>query len=400
MSISKAFAGSIPAMYGTGDSSTPPSNEVKKTASVPASYDFFGRSVAVGSGRIVVGAYSGSAYIFDLDGNQLTKLTAIPATTSDTFGYSVSIGNGRIVIGSYGDDDDNSNYINTGSAYVFDLGGNLIKKLTAINAAGESDAASLDHFGYSVAVGSGRIVVGSYLDDDAGSGSNSGSAYIFDLDGNLIKKLTASDAASNDYFGYSVAVGNGRIVVGAYLDDDAGSGSNSGSAYIFDLDGNQLTKLTASDAASNDYFGRSVAVGSGRIVVGAEGDDNDDYTNSGSAYIFDLDGNQLTKLTASDAASNDYFGNSVAVGSGRIVVGAYSGSAYIFDLDGNQLTKLTSSYAAAGDNFGRSVAVGNGRIVVGAYKDDNGDYTSSGSVYIYTTPNVITPYDVQDWERG
>ena len=96
-------------------------------------------------------------------------------------------------------------------------------------------------------------------------------------------KITASDGANNDRFGESVAVGSGRIVVGAYEDDD--NGSSSGSAYIFDLAGTQLAKITASDAAANDNFGISVAIGNGRIVVGANGDD-DNGSISGSAYIY------------------------------------------------------------------------------------------------------------------
>jgi hypothetical protein len=152
--------------------------------------------------------------------------------------------------------------------------------LTKITA---SDAGISDRFGNSVAVGSDRIVVGAYLNDDAGS--STGSAYIFDLDGNQLSKITASDGASNDRFGTSVAVGSGRIVVGANEDDD--NGSRSGSAYIFDLDGNELAKITASDGAANDYFGTSVAVGSGRIVVSADEDDDNGF-NSGSAYIYDL----------------------------------------------------------------------------------------------------------------
>ena len=232
-----------------------------------------------------------------------------------------------------------------------------------------SDGAASDEFGNFVAVGSGRIVVGAYKDDD--NGDASGSAYIFDLDGNQLAKITASDGGAYRYFGNSAAVGSGRIVVGAFQDSD--NGTSSGSAYIFDLDGNELTKITASDAAAGDYFGWSVAVGSGRIVVGAILND-DDGDASGSAYIFDLDGNQLSKITASDGAADDRFGRLVAVGSGRIVVGAYgdddngdaSGSAYIFDLDGNELAKITASDGAASDEFGNFVAVGSGRIVVGA----------------------------------
>jgi len=367
--------------------------ETKITASDAAAGDLFGNSVAVGSGRIVVGAYanddngnnSGSAYIFDFDGTQLAKITASDGAASDYFGISVAVGSGRIVVGAYNNDDNGSN---SGSAYIFDLDGNQIAKITA------SDAAAGDLFGWSVAVGSGRIVVGASFNGD--NGVNSGSAYIFDLDGNQLAKITASDGAASDLFGWSVAVGSGRIVVGGYGNDD--NGSDSGSAYIFDLDGNQLAKITASDAAGNDLFGWAVAIGSGRIVVGAYGDD-DNGSNSGSAYIFDLDGNQLAKITASDGAVDDRFGYSVAIGSGRIVVGARddddngsnSGSAYIFDLDGNQLAKITASDGAGGDTFGYSVAVGSGRIVVGARSDDDNG-SDSGSAYIYKIDETFDVY--------
>ena len=46
-------------------------------------------------------------------------------------------------------------------------------------------------------------------------------------------KPTASLANSFDYFGFSVAVGSGRIVVGSSYDDD--NGSDSGSAYIYNI---------------------------------------------------------------------------------------------------------------------------------------------------------------------
>ena len=75
-------------------------------------------------------------------------------------------------------------------------------------------------------------------------------------------------------------------VVGAYGDDD--NGSYSGSAYIFRREGNTWTqeaKLTASDGAASDYFGRSVSISGDFVVVGAyRDDDNGGY--SGSAYIF------------------------------------------------------------------------------------------------------------------
>jgi hypothetical protein len=213
-------------------------------------------------------------------------------------------------------------------------------------------------------------------------------------------KITASDGAAGDEFGTSVAVGCGRIVVGS--PDDIIGATRFGSAYIFDLNGTQLAKITANDGDAGDEFGLWVAVGCGRIVVGSH-DDNDDGSDSGSAYIFDLDGTQLAKITASDAAAGDNFGESVAVGCGRIVVGARlnddvasdSGSAYIYDLDGNELAKITASDAAASDWFGASVAVGSGRIVVGAYGED-AKGSSAGAAYIYTTPDQTHFLDILD----
>ena len=76
-------------------------------------------------------------------------------------------------------------------------------------------------------------------------------------------KLTASDAAAYDHFGWSVSISGDRAVVGSHYDDDAGT--DSGSAYVFGHDGSawvEEAKLTVSDAAAGDYFGwsyRSVA---------------------------------------------------------------------------------------------------------------------------------------------
>ena len=147
-----------------------------------------------------------------------------------------------------------------------------------------------------MAISGGSAIVGAHVSDDAGS--NSGSAYVFDVDplsatfGNELVKLTASDAAAGDLFGISVGISGDTAIVGAYLNDD--DGTDSGSAYVFDVDplsatfGNELVKLTASDAAAGDQFGISVAISGDTAVVGAYLDD-DGGDDSGSAYVFDAD---------------------------------------------------------------------------------------------------------------
>ena len=97
-----------------------------------------------------------------------------------------------------------------------------------------------------------KIVVGAYNHN----GINSGSVYVYDLDGSNEVKITASDGAATDHFGYSVAVGDSKIAVGVYGDDNA-----SGSVYVYDLDGSNEVKITASDGVNDDEFGYSVAVG-------------------------------------------------------------------------------------------------------------------------------------------
>ena len=52
--------------------------------------------------------------------------------------------------------------------------------------------------------------------------------------------------------------------------------------------------------------------------VGAPGD----ATDAGAVYVYDLDGTNETKITASNSGSLDEFGGAVAVGNSKIVVGA------------------------------------------------------------------------------
>jgi hypothetical protein len=370
-----------------------------------AASDQFGYSVAVGSGRIVVGAgaddvggltNAGSAHIYDLNGNYVGTITHPSAAASDNFGFSVAVGSGRIVVGTLFDDI--GALTDAGSAHIYDLNGNYVGTIT------HPSAADNDRFGYSVAVGSGRIVVGT-LFDDIGALSDVGSAHIYDLNGTFITSLThPSVPVIDDKFGRSVAVGSGRIVVGA-PDDDIGIGlTDAGSAHIYDLNGGYVGIITHPSAAAFDRFGYSVAVGSGRIVVGAYLDNIGTLSDAGSAHIYDLNGNYVGIITHPSAAANDQFGYSVAVGSGRIVVGARfdnigalsaAGSAHIYDLNGNYVGILTHPSAAASDQFGYSVAVGSGRIVVGAPDDDIGiGLTDAGSAHIYKiNENIDTYYE-------
>ena len=94
-------------------------------------------------------------------------------------------------------------------------------------------------------------------------------------------KITAADGAAGDLFGESVSISGDYAIVGAKGDD------GTGSAYVFKRTGTswaQEAKLLASDGAAGDLFGWSVSISGDYAVVGAFGDD-DNGTNSGSAYV-------------------------------------------------------------------------------------------------------------------
>jgi len=120
-----------------------------------------------------------------------------------------------------------------------------------------SDGALGDEFGGAIDIDQGIIAVGARNDDD--NGVDSGAAYLFSVTtGAQTAKLVPADGAAGDEFGFSVAVKGGVVVVGAVR--DVHNGIASGSAYLFDAStGAQLAKLTASDAAAGDEFGFAVA---------------------------------------------------------------------------------------------------------------------------------------------
>jgi hypothetical protein len=197
-------------------------------------------------------------------------------------------------------------------------------------------------------------------------------------------KLTASDAMTGDLFGSSVSVSGDTVVVGASKKD-----SNSGVAYVFVRSGSswiQQAKLTSSDIAIDDWFGDSVVVSGDTIVVGAPGKDS----VRGAAYIFVRSGtiwSQQAKLTPSDAADNDRFGGSVAISGDTVVVGASlknsaTGAACVFVRSGSnwiQQAKLNASDITDGDWFGESVSISGATIIVGA----PGKNSNGGVVYVF-----------------
>jgi hypothetical protein len=178
----------------------------------------------------------------------------------------------------------------------------------------QSEGSHDDRFGTSIAINGNTAVVGAVF-DDVGTNNDQGSAYVFVRSGNgwtFQSKLVATDGASGDRFGWRVAISGDTIVVGANGDDSA-----RGSAYVFVRNGSawsQQAKLTASDGAATDQFGWGLGLSGDTVVVGAPGDTINGVMR-GSAYVFVRSGgswSEQQKLTSPDGGFNDRFGISAA----------------------------------------------------------------------------------------
>ncbi len=168
--------------------------------------------------------------------------------------------------------------------------------------------------------------------------TDAGSAYIFSPTSNWTQtqKIVATDRTAGDWFGRSVAIYQNTIVVGATEEDQSASGSatlaSSGSAYIFEKSGtwSQTQKITASNRAVENKFGYSVAVYNDLILVGTDVP----ATEEGQAYLFQkaTTWSQIENFTAFDGVANNAYGSVVAINNGNVFIGAITES---FDSEGS-----------------------------------------------------------------
>ena len=278
-----------------------------------------------------------------------------------------------------------------------------------------SDGAPFDWFGYSVSVSGNTLVVGAH---QAAVGGNwkQGTAYVFSRNQGgsdawgKVTKLTASDGAADDVFGYDVSVNGDALVIGAH-----GAAVNShgarGAAYVFYSNQNgsdawdQVAKLSAADGTALDRFGWSVSISGDTAVIGAPYADISSQNAQGAAYVFSRDQGgidawgQVARLTASDGAADDWFGSSVSVSGDTLIVGAHGaavigsddqGAVYVFERDQGgsgawgQVAKLTAADGAALDWFGWSVSISGETALVGApYAAADGN-SAQGAAYVFS----------------
>jgi hypothetical protein len=227
-----------------------------------------------------------------------------------------------------------------------------------------------------------------------------------------LAKLDPDDGQSGDWFGFSLALEEDLLIVGAPHAKNE-SGEDAGAVYVFqrgsdwqDGSGNQIAKLTAGDGDSGDWFGYAVDIEGETIVVSAKAEEDPNGFESGAVYVFekgegwaDGSGNQVAKLLPGDGDADDGFGYAVSIAGDALAVGAerdedpngdLSGSVYLFekgggwaDGSGNQVAKLDPEDGDAEDRFGFALDLEAETLVVGAYYDEDPNGYKSGSAYVF-----------------
>jgi len=198
------------------------------------------------------------------------------------------------------------------------------------------------------------------------------------------QRIQSSDGQPDDDFGYGLASAADRLLIGARLADDPGTGS--GAAYVFErspADGSweEITKISSPTGSAWDLFGRSLSLHGNSVLIGSPGDDEADW-NSGAVYVYEENGGeweQQQKLIPNDPQNNPGFalelageGNFAVAGARRdSTLGFYVGSAYVLERDQQsglwaQAAKLDPSDARPSGQFGYAVAISQERVVVGA----------------------------------
>ena len=393
-------------------------------ASNTDAFDGFGSAVALAGDLLVVGApqedssatgvdgnqasngtpASGAAYVFQRTGGtwaQVAYLKQSNTTTRSFFGQSLAVHGSTIVVGASGESSSATGVggnqqdlgePSSGAVYVFERDGTTWRQTAYVKA---SNTERADRFGLDVAVSSDTLVAGAWGEDSAATGVDgdqgdngsaaSGATYVFRRAGTSWVQeayLKASNTGAGDAFGWSVALHDDRLAVGAYRESSASSGVNgdafddsspeAGAVYLFRRTGagwRQEAYVKASNPGAGDWFGHTVDLSGPQLVVGAQheassatvvdGDQGDDSAfGTGAAYWFertDLEWDQRAYLKASNAELSDWFGSKVAVSQGRIVVAARGEDGCDPGVGGNEDSNSCSS---AGASYVFDLAVG------------------------------------------
>jgi len=379
--------------------------------SAPVFAQAYGYRTAVAGNELIVTeplntVTPGAVYVYTQNASgiwaQQAQLLASDAEPGDYFGRSLAIDGSTMFIGATIKDN------STGAMYRFEKGSD--GSWTEADRFRPDDLADGESFGRMAAFAGDVAAFAAW-----GHADGRGGVWVYQRDGsgnwNESARLTASDGAEQDFFGYSVATDGNLVVVGSALRDriledgdaesedtdeadavegveteaeEAESDPDVGAVYIFERDAagdwqESLVEVPWLD--SNALFGWSVAVLDGDVLASAPGESS--FTGTVYRLTKSDDGSWGIDqaLQGFDGAPGAWFGSAISVADGAIWVGSQganqgAGATYLLSLDDNSMitgvSKLESEDLEQGDNLGTFVAANGGLAAVTTGGSDYG----------------------------
>ena len=321
----------------------------------------------VGDNGLVVG--SGSVYVYkktSLNWVFQYKLMASDGADGDYFGRHIIDAGNQILISARGDDD------NTGAVYAYEWSDDKWVELQKITA---SDGATDSYFGFGIDYDLGRLII-----------AGGGSGYLFEFHGQSwieTLKLTPSEVVGSSA---AINIDGDLIIFGDAYNNTAAS--FGGAVYTFEYNNNLWQETNILYAEDTFGFGFYAYLDDEELMVADLSGKFFNYSRVNGKWDF----NQIiSPPDRNEFSIGDRFGSAIVFNDNRLVVGSRFvndsriGSVYIFDKIGGDwifTNKLKPTSSNSDDFFGFSVSMQNQDVMVGAINDDDNGI-DSGSAFIY-----------------
>ena len=250
----------------------------------PTSLDAEGNTIVAGAPGD--NSWTGAAYVFTNNGGtweEAQKIVSPSPQPSDVFGIGVSISGDYLAIGANEVDG------RKGAVYMYLKDANGVWEYVQTLVA--SDATDDSFFGTSVSISGDQLVVGAY-----GMNLEEGAAYVFEKDAQgtwvEVQKLMGNATTEAAQYGWDTDIQSNIIMVSApHI-----FGFEPGEVYFYKKDTNgswvEDQIVLGNDTVGEDFYGWSVAMHEQQLIVGAPWEDHDanggdEIDRAGSAYIFD-----------------------------------------------------------------------------------------------------------------
>jgi hypothetical protein len=279
------------------------------------------------------------------------QVTAAVPMQSEGFGRSVALASNSLAVGAPGHENGD------GPVHAFDLHLQLGPQLDSPDRPRHPTDDLFAQYGIGLAADDQHIVVGALLQGDGGT------VYLFGPTGTV----TLRGPTPDEGFGASVAIAGDVLVIGA---SSAYSNERlTGACYVYRRDAsgawNEHCRVTG--RVEGEQFGEAVAVDGNRFVVGAPGRFQQSTQGRVDVYEITHDGCRQVASFA-DTVS---FGSSVALSGDRLAIGQrmygadQTGRVGLVRLPSTSISWLTSLSAKKYARLGSSVALGPDYVAAG-----------------------------------